>query len=329
MIATRRSACALVCAAAFAVGLSGLHPAAAQGFEKPLKIVVPYAPGGTSDTLARIIGPLLQEKIGQAVVVENKPGAAGNIGVDVVAKADKDASTYVLTDVGSVASAPGLFPDLSYNPQQDLAPVAMVMFSPYVLAVNPKLEGVNDVASLIAYAKANPGKLAVANSGIGGVNHITAVSLAKELGIQWKTVPYKGGAAATQAVVSGESKVIINGATATLPFVTSGQLKGLAVTGDERNAAAKDLPTFTEAKLPQADVGSWQGLLTTAGSPPDRIKAVNEAVNEILKRPEVIERIKQQGGRVVGGPADDLKTWLATNTERWGKVIADAGIKGQ
>ena len=130
-------------------------------------------------------------------------------------------------------------------------------------------------------------------------------------------------------MVSGESKVIINGATATLPFVTSGQLKGLAVTGEERNAAAKDLPTFAEAKLPQADVGSWQGLLTTAGSPPERIKAVNEAVNEILKRPEVVERIKQQGGRVVGGPADDLKTWLATNTERWGKVIADAGIKGQ
>lgn len=328
MTATRRTACALACAA-FAAAVSGVSPASAQGFDKPVKIIVPNAPGGTSDTLARIIGPLLQEKIGQPVVVENKPGAAGNIGVDVVAKADKDGATYVLTDVGSVASAPGLFPDLAYKPQEDLAPVAMIMFSPYVLAVNPKLEGVTDVASLISYAKANPGKLAVANSGIGGVNHITAVALAKELGIQWKTVPYKGGAAATQAVVSGESKVIINGATATLPFVTSGQLKGLAVTGEERNAAAKDLPTFAEAKLPQADVGSWQGLLTTAGSPPERVKAVNEAVNEILKRPEVVERIKQQGGRVVGGPADDLKTWLATNTERWGKVIADAGIRGQ
>ncbi len=325
---TRRRTLGLALAAAFVAALAAPHSAVAQGFEKPVRIIVPYAPGGTSDTLARIIGPLLQEKIGQPVVVENKPGAAGNIGADAVAKADKDGHTYLLTDVGTVASAPGLFPDLSYKPLEDLAPVTMVMFSPYVLAVSPKLE-VNDVAGLIAYAKANPGKLAVANSGIGGVNHITAVAMAKELGITWKTVPYKGGAAATQAVVSGESKVIINGATATLPFVVNGQLKGLAVTGKDRVSAAADLPTFTEAKLPQAEVGSWQGLLGTAGSPPERIQAVNAAVNEILKRPEVVDRIKQQGGRVVGGPADDLKSWLATNTEAWGKVIADAGIKGQ
>ena len=322
-LALATAACAL--AAAFAAPL----PAAAQTFDRTVRIIVPYAPGGTSDTLARIFAPLLQEKIGQTVVVENKPGAAGNIGADAVAKADKDGQTYLLTDVGTVASAPGLFPDLSYKPLEDLAPVTMVMFSPYVLAVNPKLEGVTDVASLLAYAKANPGKLAVANSGIGGVNHITAVAMAKELGIQWKTVPYKGGAAATQAVVSGESKVIINGATATLPFVTNGQLKGIAVTGEQRNAAAPDLPTFTESKLPQADAGSWQGLLTTAGSPPERIQAVNAAMNEILKRPEVVDRIKQQGGRVVGGSGEELASWLKTNTERWGKVIADAGIKGQ
>lgn len=328
MTVTRREAIVLACGALIAAAGLAPHPALAQTFDKPVRIIVPYAPGGTSDTLARVIGPLLQEKVGQPVVVENKPGAAGNIGADLVAKAEKDGSTYLLTDVGTVASAPGLFPDLSYKPQEDLAPVAMIMFSPYVLAVNPKLE-VSDVAGLIAYAKANPGKLAVANSGIGGVNHITAVAMARELGIQWKTVPYKGGAAATQAVVSGESKVIINGATATLPFVTNGQLRGIAVTGTERNAAAKDLPTFTEAKLPQGDAGSWQAILGTAGSPPEKIQAINAAVNEILKRPEVVERIKAQGGRVAGGSPDELKTWLATNTERWGKIIADAGIKGQ
>ncbi|MFC3690600.1 Bug family tripartite tricarboxylate transporter substrate binding protein [Chenggangzhangella methanolivorans] len=324
---TRRMATTGLCALAAALALP--VPGFAQGFDRTVRIIVPYAPGGTSDTLARIFAPLLQEKIGQTVVVENKPGAAGNIGADAVAKADKDGQTYLLTDVGTVASAPGLFPDLSYKPLEDLAPVTMVMFSPYVLAVNPKLEGVTDVPSLLAYVKANPGKLAVANSGIGGVNHITAVAMAKELGIQWKTVPYKGGAAATQAVVSGESKLIINGATATLPFVTNGQLKGLAVTGEQRNAAAPDLPTFTEAKLPQADAGSWQGLMTTAGSPPDRVQAMNAAMNEILRRPEVVDRIKQQGGRVVGGSGEELGSWLKTNTERWGKVIADAGIKGQ
>jgi tripartite-type tricarboxylate transporter receptor subunit TctC len=322
---TRRSALALAAGLAM-LGTAG--SASAQNFERTVRIIVPYAPGGTSDTLARIIAPQLSEAIGQTVVVENKPGAAGNIGADAVAKADPDGHTLLLADVGSIATAPGLFSDLSYDPLKDLAPVGMIMFVPYVLAVNKDLP-VNTAAELVDYAKANPGKLAVANSGIGGVNHITAVAMAKDLGIQWKTVPYRGGSAATQAVVSGESKVIINGATATLPFVANGQLRGIAVTGQNRIASAPDLPTFTEAKLPSADVGSWQGLLTTAGSPPALLDKLNQALGEILKQPEVAERIAQQGGRVVAGPPADLGSWLATNTEAWGKVIADAGIKGE
>ncbi|MGK9170355.1 tripartite tricarboxylate transporter substrate binding protein [Inquilinus limosus] len=324
---TRRSALALAAGLAM-LATAGSGPAAAQEFQRTVRIIVPYAPGGTSDTLARIIAPQLSEAIGQTVVVENKPGAAGNIGADAVAKADPDAHTLLLADVGSIATAPGLFHDLSYDPLKDLAPVGMIMFVPYVLAVNKDLP-VNTAAELVDYAKANPGKLAVANSGIGGVNHITAVAMAKELGIQWKTVPYRGGSAATQAVVSGESKIIINGATATLPFVANGQLRGLAVTGKDRIASAPDIPTFTEAKLPSADVGSWQGLMTTAGSPPALIEKLNKALGEILKKPEVVERIAQQGGRVVAGPPSDLGTWLATNTEAWGKVIADAGIKAE
>jgi len=322
---TRRSALAL--AAGFAM-LGAAGSASAQNFERTVRIIVPYAPGGTSDTLARIIAPQLSQAIGQTVVVENKPGAAGNIGADAVAKADPDGHTLLLADVGSIATAPGLFSDLSYDPLKDLAPVGMIMFVPYVLAVNKDLP-VTNATELVDYAKANPGKLAVANSGIGGVNHITAVAMAKDLGIQWKTVPYRGGSAATQAVVSGESKVIINGATATLPFVANGQLRGIAVTGQDRIASAPDLPTFTEAKLPSADVGSWQGLLTTAGSPPALVEKLNAALGEILKQPEVAERIAQQGGRVVAGPPADLGSWLATNTEAWGKVIADAGIKGE
>jgi len=301
--------------------------AAAQSFERTIRIVVPYAPGGTSDTVARILAQPLGEALGQTVVVENKPGAAGNIGADTVAKAPKDGHTYLLADVGSLATAPALFPDLSYK-LADLAPVSMVMFSPYVLAVNKDLP-VKTVAELVDYAKANPGKLAVANSGVGGVNHIVAVSIAKQLGIEWKTVPYRGGSAATQAVVSGESKVIFNGATATLPFVVNGQMRGLAVSGDERIGTIPDVPTFAQAKLPNADVGSWQGIVTSAGSPPALIAKFNTAVNDILKRPEVIDRIKQQGGKVTGGSPDQLGQWLTTNSASWGKVIAEAGIKAQ
>jgi len=323
----RKPALTLIAAAAGVVLGTVSFGAAAQNFERTIRIVVPYAPGGTSDTLARILAEPLGKSLGQTVVVENKPGAAGNIGADTVAKAAKDGHTYLLADVGSIATAPSLFPNLSYK-LTDLAPVSMVMFSPYVLAVNKDLP-VKSVAELIDYAKANPGKLAVANSGVGGVNHIVAVSIAKQLGIEWKTVPYRGGSAATQAVVSGESKVIFNGATATLPFVVNGQMRGLAVSGDERIPSVKDVPTFTEAKLPNADVGSWQGILTSAGSPPALVNKFNAAVNEALKQPEVIERIKQQGGKVTGGTPAELGQWLTTNSASWGKVIADAGIKAE
>ncbi|MEW6123220.1 MAG: tripartite tricarboxylate transporter substrate binding protein [Pseudomonadota bacterium] len=316
---------AAVAAVALCAGLSAA-PAFAQTFERPVRIVVPFAPGGTSDILARLIAPKLQEAVGQPVVVENKPGAAGNIGADAVAKARPDGHTLLLMDIGSLAVAPSLFPDLSYNVEADLAPVGMVMFGPYVLAVNPSVPAKN-VAELVAYAKANPGKLAVANSGVGALNHITAVALARSLGIEWKNVPYKGGAAASRAVVSGESNVIINGVTATLPFVTSKQLVGVAVTGDKRLPALPDVETFKEAKLPLDDAGTWQAILTSGKTPPEVVAKLNAELQKILALPEIQEKIAEQGGMVRPGTADAVKTWLSTNTKAWGEIIRAADIK--
>ncbi len=319
-------------AAAAALALSVLAPAfmagpaAAQSFDRPVRIVVPFAPGGTSDILARLIAPKLSEAVGQPVVVENKPGAAGNIGADAVAKARPDGHTLLLMDIGSLAIAPSLFADLSYNVEADLAPVGMVMFGPYVLAVNPSVPAKN-VPELVAYAKANPGRLAVANSGVGALNHITAVALARDLGIDWKNVPYKGGAAASRAVVSGESTVIINGATATLPFVTNGQLVGIAVTGEERLAALPNVETFKEAKLPLADAGTWQGLLTTGKTPPEMVAKLNAALNTILAMPDIKEKIAEQGGSVRPGSPGEVKSWLATNIKSWGDIVRAADIK--
>lgn len=319
-------------AAAAALALSLLAPAlasgpaAAQTFDRPVRIVVPFAPGGTSDILARLIAPKLSEAVGQPVVVENKPGAAGNIGADAVAKARPDGHTLLLMDIGSLAIAPSLFPDLSYNVETDLAPVGMVMFGPYVLAVNPSVPARN-VAELLTYAKANPGKLAVANSGVGALNHITAVALARDLGIDWKNVPYKGGAAASRAVVSGESTVIINGATATLPFVTNGQLVGIAVTGEERLAALPNVETFKEAKLPLGDAGTWQGLLTTGKTPPEVVARLNAELNKILAMPDIKEKIAEQGGSVRPGTPESVQSWLATNIRSWGDIVRAAGIK--
>ncbi|POR55226.1 Bug family tripartite tricarboxylate transporter substrate binding protein [Bosea psychrotolerans] len=300
------------------------QPAAAQNFERPVRLIVPFAPGGTSDILARLIGPKLSAAIGQTVVIENKPGAAGNLGADAVAKAPPDGHTLLLMDVGSLATAPSLFSDLTYDPNKDLAPVSMVMFGPYVLAVHESIPA-KTAQELIAYAKANPNKLAVANSGVGAANHITAVSMAKELGIQWKNVPYKGGAAASRAVVSGESGVIINGSTATLPFVANKQLVGLAVTGEERVAG---LPTFKESGLPGGDAGTWQGILTTAGTPPAMIARLNAEIGKILETPDIKARIAEQGGVVRAGSPADFSAWLKDATTRWGGIIREAGIKG-
>ena len=300
----------------------------AQNFDRPVRIVVPFAPGGTSDILARLISPKLSAAIGQPVVVENKPGAAGNLGADAVAKAAPDGHTLLLMDVGSLATAPSLFSNLTYNIEKDLAPVSMVMFGPYVLAVHESVPA-KTAAELIAYAKANPGKLAVANSGVGAANHITAVIMAKELGIQLKNVPYKGGAAASRAVISGESGAIINGAAATLPFVANKQLVGLAVTGEHRIASAADLPTFKEAALPGGDAGTWQGILTTAGTPPAVIARLNAEIGKILETPEIKAKIAEQGGEVRAGTPDAMANWLKDATKRWGDAIREAGIKGE
>lgn len=322
---TSRLLKAALAAAVLSVAAAPLG-AMAQEFTKTVRIVVPFAPGGTSDTLARLIAPKLQEAIGQTVVVENKPGAAGNIGADAVAKADGDGHTLILMDVGNLAATPSLFPDLTFDVKKDLAPVGMVMFGPYVLAVNPSVPA-KTPKELVDYAKANPNKLAVANSGVGAMNHITGVQVAKGLGIEWKAVPYKGGSAATKAVISGESQVIINGTTATLPFVTNNQLVGIAVTGDAR-LPNLDIPTFKEAGFAAENAGTWQGLLTSGTTKPEMVQRLNAELQKILAMPDVQAKIAEQGGSVRPGTADDFKKWLAENIDTYAAIIKEAGIKG-
>lgn len=324
----------LLLSAAFGFAFSlagGLVPglqgrAEAQNFERPVRLIVPFAPGGTSDILARLIGPKLSEAIGQPVVIENKPGAGGNIGADLVAKAPKDGHTLLLVDVGNLATSPSLFSSLTYDVQKDLAPVSMVMFAPYVMAVHPSVPAKN-FQELAAYGKANPGKLAVGNAGVGAVNHITGILVGKGAGIEWKAIPYKGGAAATRAVVAGESNVIINGATATQSFITNGQLQGIAVTGDKRMASLPDLPTFKELGLPAADAGTWQGVLTTAGTPPAMVERLNKEIHKILAAPDMQQKIQDQGGEVRVNTPAEFTRWMDESIAFWGGAIREAGIK--
>src|ERR1700752_1249444 len=243
----------LAALAALAV-LGAGQQAVAQNFTKQVHIIVPYGPGGTSDILARLIAPKLSEQIGQPVIVENKPSASGNIGADFVAKQPGDGHTLLITDVGTLATQPSLVKKLSFDVKKDLVPVTMVMFSPYLFAVHPSVPATTFDA-LIAYSKANPGKLNVGNSGVGSIQHLTALVVQKKRSVNWGHVPYRGGAGAIRAGVADESNVIFNGALPTIPFVVQNQLKGIAVSGDKRLANVPNLPSFKEIDMPIVETG--------------------------------------------------------------------------
>lgn len=306
--------------------LLGSIAAHAYEFQKPVRIVVPFAPGGTSDILARLIGPELSKAIGQPVVVENKPGASGNIGADYVAKGSADAHTLLLMDVAALATAPHLYKNLSYDPAKDLAPVTMVSFSPYILAVNPRL-GVSSVKEMVALGKSDPRALSAANSGIGGANHLASVLVGDHLGLDWAIIPYRGGSDASRAVVSGESTVLINGSTATKPFVLNKQLTAIAVTGKARLKDLPDVPTFAELGMPGEDMGSWQGILTTGGSPADAVERLNAEIQKIIESDEMQSRIAGQGATSANGSTREMAEWLAENHKKMGAVIKQYGIK--
>lgn len=298
----------------------------AQGFDRTLRLIIPFAPGGTSDIIARLIAPEMTRILGQSVVVENRTGGFGNIAIDAVAKAAPDAHTMLLTDVGILATAPSLFQRLPFDVMRDLAPVTMLIYAPYILAVNPAVPA-QDAAALQAYAKANPNRINVAHSGIGSANHLTALMLAQHWGVELTMVPYRGGAAAVTAAAGGEAQMVINGATATQPFVTGGQLRGIAVTGAKRLAALPAVPTFAELGYPAPDNGTWQGVLVPAGSPPALVAKLEEAIRAALAVPAVAERLASIGGEIRAEGAAPFREWLVRETATWGAVIRANGIR--
>ena len=320
---SRATFAGLLAVAAIALAPS---PATAQNFTKQVHIIVPYAPGGTSDILARLIGPKLSEQIGQPVIVENKPSASGNIGADFVAKQPGDGHTLLITDVGTLATQPSLVKKLSFDVQKDLVPVTMVMFSPYLFAVHPSVPATT-FDELIAYSKANPGKLNVGNSGVGSIQHLTALVVQKKRGINWGHVPYRGGAAAIRAVVANESNVIFNGALPTIPFVVQNQLKGIAVSGDKRLTQVPNLPNFKEIDMPIVETGSWQGFLASKGTPAAMATRLNAEIRKVLATPEVANRIGELGGDIRTGSAEDFAGWMTKAIAEWGEVVKAEGIQ--
>jgi tripartite-type tricarboxylate transporter receptor subunit TctC len=293
---------------------------------KPIRIVVPYAAGGTSDILARQIGPKLTEAFGQPVIVENKPGANGNVGAEFVARSAPDGYTLLLTDLGGLVISASVYPKLPFNPSKDFSPVVMVSYSPHVLAVHPAVE-VKNVAELIAMAKAHPGKLNFAISGIGGAPQLAGIEFAQRAGLNWTYIPYKGGSDAVTAVVGGQAHVLFNGMLATWPSVTGGKLRALAISSAQRVPSAKDTPTVAEQGMPGFETGSYQGVIGAAGTPRDIVTRLNGALVKALNAADMKERFAKLGTEVRTGTPESLAGWMQTEQARWAKLIKDSGTK--
>jgi tripartite-type tricarboxylate transporter receptor subunit TctC len=319
----RRTALGL---AAGALTLPALRQASAQAFDHAVRFIVPFAPGGTSDIIARLLAPELTRAFGQNVVVENRTGAGGNIGADLVAKSPPDGHTLLIIDVSTLATAPSLYTRFPFDLKRDLAPVTMLIYAPYILAVHPSVPARN-AAELVAFAKANPQRLNVGHAGIGVGNHLTGLLVTQHWGADLTQVPYRGGAAALTAVAAGESQMIINGATATAPFCKQGTLRPIAVTGPARLADFPDVPTFAELGWPAADSGTWQGVLAQGGTPAPMVNRIAADLRTAMAVPATAQRITALGGvNRVEGPAS-FRRWLDNEIEVWARVVRANNIK--
>jgi tripartite-type tricarboxylate transporter receptor subunit TctC len=311
--------------AAAALALSGI--AFAQPWpSKPIKIIVPYPPGGTSDILARSVGQKLTETLGQVVVVENKPGATGNIGADFVAKSPPDGYTLLLADIGSLAISPSVTTSLPFDPVKDFAPVVMVAYSPHLLALNPSVP-VSSVRELVALLKAKPDSLNFAVSGVGGANHLAGIDFAARTGVKWTYVPYKGGSQAITDLMAGHAQVMFNGMLATYPAVKDGKLKAIAISSAKRFAAAPDIPTVAESGVPGFETGSWQGIVAPAGTPPEVVKKLHASVTAILATPEMKEKLSAAGAEVRPQSPEQFGAFIRDEKARWAKVVKESGAK--
>src|SRR5882724_1447232 len=329
-VRTRRTSMKRVAALAAVLALLAAVPAQGQPYpNKPIRIVVPFAAGGTSDILARAIGPRITEVWNQPVIVENRTGANGNVGADFVAKSAPDGYTMLLSDVGALSINPSVYPDMPFDPAKDFSPIVMVSYSPHVLAVHPSVP-VSNVKELIAYAKANPGKMNFANSGTGGAPHlaprIRRPRGAARTGIQWAYIPYKGGSAANTDVIAGNANVLFNGMLATYPSVKAGRLRGLAVSSARRVPSAPELPTVAET-LPGFETGSYQGVLAPAGTPGAIVTKLNAELGRTLNTVEMKEFLAKQGTEVRAGTPDALGAFIVSEKARWAKVVKEAGVK--
>lgn len=293
--------------------------------EKPIRIIVPWAPGGTTDILARTVADKLYVALGQPGIVENRPGAAGNIGSEVVAKSKSDGYTLLFGLMNTHVVNPALYKAMPFKGVDDFTPIAMLAIVVTTMVIHPSVPA-NNVREFIALAKANPGKLAYASAGTGSSTHLNAVVFEKMAGIQMLHVPYKGGAPAVLDTVTGQTQMLISAATQTLPHVKAGKLRLLGVTRSKRVAMLPDVPAIAET-LPGYEATVWFGAFGPAGMPKEVTMRLNAEINRILISPEVKKRMDGIGVEVVNTTPEQFLATLRQEVAHWGKVIREFNIK--
>ena len=301
--------------------------AGAQNFpSKPIRVVIPFVAGGSSDIVGRAIGSKFQEFLGQPAVVENKPGANGAIAAEFVAKSDPDGHTILVGSIGVFSINAALFKDLRYNPVRDFAPITLAVTTPNVLITKPGLAA-NSMKELVDFAKKNPGKLSYCSSGTGSSDHLTAELLNQVAGISMVHVPYKGGAACQTDIMGGQVDISFQNLGAVTNYIRGNRMKALAVTAKARNPQLPNVPTTAEGGFPDLVVTSWQAAAAPAKTPREIVARLNDATVKALRAPDVRERMSQIGFDVVAGTPEEFGRFMKEEVDRWTSVVAKGKIK--
>ena len=316
----------LIQAASLGIAMPSMVFAQDKYPSRPIMFVCPYAAGGNADQRSRQIGRYLSTALGQPVIVDDKPGAGGNIGTDFIAKAKPDGYVIGMGNFAPLAVNPTMFKKMNYDAAKDLTPICLIEKGPLVLMVpaNSPFKSVKDV---IAAAKASPGKLSFASGGLGGSHHLSGEMFKSLAGLEMTHIPYKGGAPATTDLLGGQVDMMFEQMYSAAPNLRAGKTRGLAITSKTRSHLFPDVPTMAEAGVPGFEVQNWQGLIGPAGMPPAIVRLLNETTNKALADPTIKEQMLGQGNEIGGGTPEQFAAFVKVEAERWGKLVRSANIK--
>ena len=316
-----------LCGLAAALVLAVASTAHAQPYpSKPIHFVVPYPAGGPLDTVARLLGQKVSESVKQTVIVENKPGAGGNIGADFVAKSAPDGYTILMGAVATHAINPTLYSHIPYDPVKDFAPVTEVAWTPNVLVVNPSLP-VTSVKEFIAYAKAHPNQLNFGSGSTGSAGHLAGELFKSMAGVQMVHVPYKGAAPAMQDLIGGQIQLMFDNLASSLGQIRAGRVRALAVTTLKRSSLAPDLPTIAESGLPGFDISTWFGVFAPGGTPQPIVRKLHDEFVQALRAPDVQAKFRTLGAEPVGNTPEEFAAYIRSESQKYAKVIMASGAK--